>query len=271
MAAVPNSGFYYALASIPLMGAGVFGPDVFHLSLEAKTIAFYGCLGLATLCVVIGVRKELRAEAGASVTRGHRRRIIVMAISLAVFGVGVAWYFWPMRPHLPGSSVATTTPVTEPKRPWKHSLEELYTSDFPDLGNMQRIITFSDPNSQVKIIEITFRLYQDFHSNAEFVSIFFPASQNIHITNKIFGIIKYLRDEIPTQRDQLHNEIGVGMTAPGVPYTDTKDMRFSGRVIVYTMQAFTDIQRGELGSWYQATNLSLQIRGLDYWLANRDR
>ena len=38
MATGPRFGFYYAVASVPLMGAGIFGPEVFNLSLEAKTI-----------------------------------------------------------------------------------------------------------------------------------------------------------------------------------------------------------------------------------------
>jgi hypothetical protein len=112
MAVTPRSGFYYALASIPLMGAGIFGPDVFHLSLEAKTIAFYGCLGLAALCVVIGATKEFRAEAGASVMPGHRRRMLAIAgmfISGISFLTFAAVYFWPQRSANPVAPLAEAT------------------------------------------------------------------------------------------------------------------------------------------------------------------
>jgi hypothetical protein len=37
------------------------------------------------------------------------------------------------------------------------------------------------------------------------------------------------------------------------------------------MQALTIIELGELTSWYQAAGMSLQIRGADYWTANKDR
>jgi hypothetical protein len=113
MAVGPRSGFYYAAASIPLMVAGIFGPDVFHLSLEAKTIAFYGSLGLAALCVVIGAIRELRSEAGAPVTPGHRRRMIAIAgmfISGIAFLTFAAIYFWPERPANPTASLQTITP-----------------------------------------------------------------------------------------------------------------------------------------------------------------
>jgi hypothetical protein len=37
------------------------------------------------------------------------------------------------------------------------------------------------------------------------------------------------------------------------------------------MQSFTVIQVGELASLYQEAGMSLQIRGYDYWWANKDR
>jgi hypothetical protein len=103
------------------------------------------------------------------------------------------------------------------------------------------------------------------------LSIFIPVSHNILIDDKIYDVIKHLRDEIPRRRECLHNNIGVGASAPGLSYTEAKDMTFSGRVFIYTIQNFTIVQLGELATWYQGANMSLQIRGHDYWFANKDR
>jgi hypothetical protein len=171
MATAPRFGFYYALASIPLMGAGVFGPDVFHLSVEAKTVAFYVCLGLASLCVVIGAIKELRAEADAAVVPGHRRRMISIA-GMFICGIGfltfAAIYFWPQRSSNSASSpaAAAVTPSTTHK-PWKHELEDLYSSDF-NLLSMQRemeVKASDKPDDPTPItIKMKFKIYQDFNS-----------------------------------------------------------------------------------------------------------
>jgi hypothetical protein len=84
-------------------------------------------------------------------------------------------------------------------------------------------------------------------------------------------VIQSLRDQIQPQYDDLKKSVGTGMAGPGVPYSEGKDLRFSGRVFVYTMQPFTPIQIGDLMRWYQDAGLSLQIRGTDYWSANKDR
>ncbi len=56
-----------------------------------------------------------------------------------------------------------------------------------------------------------------------------------------------------------------------MPYNDSKDMKFSGRVFIYTAHPYTVIQLGELMQWYQEAGMALEIRGLDYWDANKDR
>jgi hypothetical protein len=73
------------------------------------------------------------------------------------------------------------------------------------------------------------------------------------------------------QYDDLKNSVGTGMSARGIPYAEGKDLKFSGRIFVYTMQPFTPIQIGDLMKWYQDAGMSLQIRGTDYWEANKDR
>ena len=50
----PQAGFYYGIAAIPVLGAGIVGPDVFHASAETKQIVFLVCVLAAVLCLFVG-------------------------------------------------------------------------------------------------------------------------------------------------------------------------------------------------------------------------
>ena len=51
---------------------------------------------------------------------------------------------------------------------------------------------------------------------------------------------------------------------PGSPMTFSKDLSFSGRVFLYTMNPLDPMQIGELVSSYRKDGLLLEIRGSDY-------
>ena len=80
-----------------------------------------------------------------------------------------------------------------------------------------------------------------------------------------------MRDEILPQHDALRNSIRMGLRGPGLPYSESSAMQFSGRVFIYTMKSFTVIELGDLTNFYQSGGMSLQIRGIDYWMANNNR
>lgn len=119
-------------------------------------------------------------------------------------------------------------------------------------------------------IQIRLRDYQDYRSNTDFLSIFIPQSNDVRIADRIYEIIKSIRDRLRSIRDELHNSIGIGMGS-GTTYSESRNLTFSGRVYIYTSQPFTVIQLGELGSWYRDAGMSLEIRGHDYWWPRKDR
>jgi hypothetical protein len=249
----------------PAFGVAMMAaPTYFHLeSAVASGFLFWGGLGmfLATILVVfllsIHEEKERKRVVGP---------IILMAIGALVFGGGAAWYFWPK------SEPATATNAA---KPWKHTLEDLYAMDFSDLGSTERSIEAAlqskDHPEQQFQYNIRFRLYHDFRSNTEFVSLFIPVSNQVDKDGRIFDLIKLLPDEIRKQQSQLQKDIGIGMSAPGVPYRESKDLTFAGRVFIYTMYPFTVVQLGELVTFYQSSGMQLDIRGNDYWWSNKDR
>jgi hypothetical protein len=203
--------------------------------------------------------------------------ILMMVAGGALFFAGAIWYGIETQKRSANSVTSSTVEASTPsttQKPWKHELADLYNSDF-NLLSLQRELTLTvlDKASNVEqaTIIVRFRIYQDFDSNTEFVSTFIPVSHNVKTDENIYNIIQALRDQILVQYDDLKKSVGTGSSRPGVPYSEGKDLKFSGRVLIYTMQSFTVIQVGELASLYQEAGMSLQIRGYDYWWANKDR
>jgi hypothetical protein len=248
-----------ALAAIPAGVALMAAPEYIGVLKEYPAPFFWGGLILAVGLIGAAIVIALRGEASEP-RSGHRRRMIAL-VSMIVFGLGfvgsAAVYFWPHA------------------KPWKHSLEDLYATDTNGLGNLERNwevgVSNPDKGLQRTTLFLRFRLYLDFNSNIDYISIFIPETHNALIDEQIYGLIKWLRDQIPPFRKDLQNSVGVGTSRPGVPYAEAKDMKFSGRVFIYTMNNFTLVQLGELTSWYKAADMDLQIRGYDYWIAHKDR
>lgn len=146
----PRFGFYYAVASFPLMAAGVLGPDLFPVSLEAKALAFYACLGLAFFFLLIGTFKELQVEAVDHLRRGHRRRMIAIG-GMLICGMGfigfTGAYFWPSKEAQNAAKVATFPPseVTSQQvsdlrklNSWIGGKDEIQLRKIFDIDNIER-------------------------------------------------------------------------------------------------------------------------------------
>jgi hypothetical protein len=71
-----GAGFYYTLAGVPVMIAGVVAPDVFHLTVQSKELVFFGCMAAAFIFVIVGTSKEIQEEAKDKNSSGHWRRMI---------------------------------------------------------------------------------------------------------------------------------------------------------------------------------------------------
>jgi hypothetical protein len=247
-------GLLVGLLGVGGGGAIMIWPD--HTEIGWAMIAVAGCGGAA-----LG---WYHFSATLSRLWGPTRRTRMIAlIGMIIFGFGflasATVYFWPA-----GAA-----------KPWKHTLDEIYASDTNGLGNMENKWQVGVSNAarglERTTLTLRYRLYQDFNSNSDYVSIFIPTTHNALIDDETFNLVKWLRDEILPFRENLRNAVGVGMSRPGVPYTEASGMRFSGRVYIYTMQPLTLVQLGQLTSWYETAGLALQIRGNEYWLANKDR
>lgn len=255
-------------------GFGIVGTGLAMALPEEKWIGF---LIIATGLTIFVF--DIRFERGQIEAGEHRLGLIfhrkqpqkmVALIGMILSGIAFAgfcsWYFWPHSERVPPTTAGARPPAPNP---WKHELEDLYASDFSDLLSGEKTFdsTFRDTTLDKEfVVKSRVRLYFDFRTNTDFISIFIPMVRD----EVIIELIKILRDKIPEFRESERGII-VGTSGGGDPYVDSKDMKFSGRVFVYTMQPLTVIQLGELTSWYQDAGMGLQIRGTAYWQANKDR
>jgi hypothetical protein len=109
-----GAGFFYAVASVPLMIAGIVGPDVFHLSAGSKELVFFGCMAAAFVCVIAGADKEIKDESSDRNAAGRRRRMISI-YGMLICGLGfigfAAVYFWPSVESSAGQAQAKPGPL----------------------------------------------------------------------------------------------------------------------------------------------------------------
>jgi len=155
-----GAGFYYALAGVALMLAGVVAPDVFHLTPRMKELVFFGCMAAAFLCVIAGAAKEARSESASPTKRGHKRRMIAiygMLISGLTFIAFATAYFWPTE----DATTEATKPPDAENRPSVAPISTAYfdcglgwwpeAESAPKNSFMIEVMQFGDSNPTIGI------------------------------------------------------------------------------------------------------------------------
>jgi hypothetical protein len=246
-----------ALSVIVALGT-IAVPSSFWDAHEGLRVAVLAGCAISAICCVIYIL-------GLYISPSTKKLLAFILIIGGISAVGAGAILW--------GSAASQSPATAGKRseekPWKHELADLYAADFNKFGSLQREWNAKTPDGSAIIMK--FKISPDFESGVDLVSIYIPVSNTVTIDNNIYGIIHDIAGHVREQYDSLKGSVGVGMSAPGMPYSEIKELKFSGRVFVYTMQPFTPIQIGDLMKHYQDKGISLQIRGHDYWYANKDR
>jgi hypothetical protein len=191
-------------------------------------------------------------------------------IGMIIFGVGFlscfAWYWNASRNNVP------STPSTASNKPPSASsltLEHLFERDSP-LGNFERKydISVKDPPTNLDTtVTLRVRLHYDFTSHSEFLSLYVPQLSDARL--RPYDFITYLRDKLIEDREQMHGAIVMGQSQPGIPYSESTELIFAGRVFIYTTNPLNPVQIGDLVKWYQQSGLYLEIRGMDYLVFRR--
>jgi hypothetical protein len=183
----------------------------------------------------------------------YRGPIIGMVICSTGFIGCLLWYF---ASNAPSSSESLT-------------LQYLFEHDFP-LGSMQRQYDLRVKNTQTNldvIVPVSIRLYYDFVSHSEFLSAYMPQFHDARLNPA--DIIANFREQLVDIQKQMHSSVVMGQSQPGLPYSESSELIFSGRVFLYTTNPLNPVQIGDLMKWYQQSGLYLEIRGLDYWTTKK--
>jgi hypothetical protein len=247
----------------PAFGVAMMAaPEYLHLGPLWSSVLFWGGIGvfLATILVVCSI----------SLHEEERQKrmiwpIIMMAVGLTIFCAGAAWYFWPSH------DVVAQDTNSDNKKPWKHTLEDLYKTDF-NLLSLEQPIPIMAKNNTVglnAIIDAKIRIWYDFSSRVDFMSVYIPNINDTRI--EIAQLMTAILDRIPEFYGKLKSSISAASGSPGVAMEDSSNLAFSGRVFIYTNNSISVIELGKLTENYEKKGIHVQMRGYDYWFNNKDR
>jgi hypothetical protein len=125
-------------------------------------------------------------------------------------------------------------------------------------------------NGLDQTIEVKIRIFRDFDSNSEFVATFIPQFGDVRLSEATEQFIDNLRPQIKQAREDA-KLIGVQAKTPGSALASSKDLVFSGRVFLYTVNSLDPIQLGHLVESYRNDGMYLEVRGTDYMLFRQAR
>jgi hypothetical protein len=258
----PGAGFYYAIAAVPLMGAGIFGPEVLSLSAEGKRIAFFLCLVAAVVCVLIGTIKEAKAEVADQSQPGHRRRVIAI-IGMFVCGIGflgfATVYFWPNREGPNGK-----LPVAALSGP--PSLLNLFMTDLrPSVGLMWN--AFGDVEVQTdgdkSKVRIFYKIVNDTQANTKFIAFYVP-----NLGGAFHAVLTFLSKDYKGYFSDIESKHWAVMGSEGTSdAVNTKDIGFSGAIYIYHEDPLSAEELGEMTGRFRENGARVYFRGDKYVLA----
>ncbi len=169
----------------------------------------------------------------------------------------------PTTPAATQEIIATTSPakVAAPTPP--PNLEEYFNKDFNFLS-IDRVLSNKIVSSSFEAnIDVKLKIFRDFSSNTEFISIFVPIVGDARLSKSVEGVIEGIKGQLQEFREEA-KLIGVASKFPGSSVSRSEDLIFSGRVFVYTMNVLDAVQIGHLVESYRKENMFLEIRGSDY-------
>jgi len=183
--------------------------------------------------------------------------ILAMCLGLTILVAGAVWF---SRSDTKKHRVET--PIPELGFP---NLEDYFTKDFNFLSidRTAQIRAQNLLNGLDQVIEVKIRTFRDFGSNAEFLSVFVPFFSDVRLSAMTEPFLDSLKDQIKQAREEA-KLVGVQSSSPGTALSHSKDLVFSGRVYLYTMNSLDPVQLGHLVESYRKDGMYLEVRGSNY-------
>lgn len=164
-------------------------------------------------------------------------------------------------------SSVTKLATSSESTPKQKSLYEYFTTDFPQYLSMSQnigmtIFASSSATNKKEDYKLEFRLHCDFDSLTKFISVYLPSST--YPNAKI--IVEEIAVEAPDIADAISSSSG--MIVSGSRYGDraseTKDLKFSGRVYIYNQANLSKDDIYWFRKFYKEKDLDLIFRNSNY-------
>jgi len=242
-------------------GLGIIGTGLALALPDAKWIGW--ALVVAGLFVFIFDIRLERGHIAVGSSKSVRERLrrmwpqYLMILSGALFFVGLIGFLQlNVTPSKQKEAEADFSPP---------NLADYFAKDFGFLSIDRTIQSRVQnlANGLDQVIEVKIRIFRDFGSNAEFAALFIPTFSDARLTEMADQFIDHMKPEIKKAREEAQ-QVGTNMKIPGTPYSNSKDLVFSGRVYVYTMNALDPVQLGHVVESYRNDGMFLEVRGSDY-------
>lgn len=137
------------------------------------------------------------------------------------------------------------------------TLKEYFDTDFTRVLNVAQPLTVASRSGDDPV-QVQARVHFDFDSNTKYVSCFVPETPDpLSVSVALLKDIK----QILSIADGAIVQIGF---PGGEEARDSRDLRFSGRVFLYTEHRIPSDKAAQLSAEAKGNGLSVQIRGPEY-------
>jgi len=160
----------------------------------------------------------------------------------------------------------STTQASKGSAEPEPTLESLFQSDFPNVPkySFKRSLTGRATND---VRNVTLQVYVDYDAKADYVGFFVPHAKAANGGELTVALCKWLAtDGVKLALNDMNSRITADQTYQG-QRTRLSDLTFSGRVFIYTDEVLTMDQIVELRKAYKDDGLLLEVRGIDYLVA----
>lgn len=131
------------------------------------------------------------------------------------------------------------------------TLRQYFDTDFTNVLNTSG--EFSCRISESEVIVIV-RVHKDFDSNTKYISCFIPACSTP--LDVCIALIKNVSELLT-----IADSVSIQVQLPGEKKMDSKDLRFSGRIFLYTVTDIPASESDKLQSEMILKDISVQFRG----------
>jgi hypothetical protein len=169
--------------------------------------------------------------------------------------------WWGARPDVPTAPVApvakTNTPSFLNRQP--KTLHDIFVTEYSNFSYVDgdHFMTFKDGSPTLRV---GFRVYFDLDAQTRWVAYFVPGSANTYDVCKWFST--HYKDSFAAMDQKVLEK-----AAPGIRPVDSKNLQFSGSVILYHETKLFAKELDDLTTLYRKNHLTVQFRGPDYQYA----